>query len=128
MEDIFKGSHNPEGKKSQAQRLRDSGLSYTQIGEKLGVSKQYISKILNSPKESKESTSVNQTSTNSNEIVNQDLSQCRSVADLKTWIDTNLLTKGEFEHIKVAIEEAINKRLGYFQKQLNEEKGCTPQI
>jgi len=45
MEEVFNQPVEND-KKQEAQKLRDQGLSYSQIGERLGFSKQYAIKIL----------------------------------------------------------------------------------
>lgn len=59
MEEIY-DEPKQESKKEMIIRLRSEGLSYSQIGEKVGVSKPYISKVL---QEAEELTKVNQSLT-----------------------------------------------------------------
>ena len=117
IEDIFKGSHNLHNKRAKAKWLRSEGLSYYKIADRLGVSKQYIIKILKSSIGNEGGNQITQKTT-------KPFNDCQSVADLKIWIALNLITTKDLQNLKQAIEETINKRLNHIQKQLNKGIGA----
>ena len=117
MEYIFKGSHNPQ---DRVMGLYGCGLSVREIAERTGISKSKVGRIVKELSQSVPNPLI------SNGNPKEELLNEMSLAELKTWINDNVITKIEFEHIKIAIEEAINKRLGYFLKQLNEGREPVP--
>ena len=111
----------------QVKDLKTEGLSYRQIAEQLNISLGKVQRILNN------GVSIQDKSVSEKpQIVSQYTPNCidtdkiddskeaskESVADLKKQI-TQCITYKELELLKVNIEELINKRLNYAQKQLN---------
>ena len=130
MEEVFNQPVEND-KKQEAQKLRDQGLSYSQIGERLGFSKQYAIKILKeggNPAVTKgvtnsdlgvtkgnQSTQGGVTNGGNLEVTTFTQEQINELK--KTFVtskEINIILEEFKEQIQIFLEERIQKTLNYY--------------